>query len=118
MTIGERIKYARESKGISQVKLAAAAKISKQNLYKYENNIITNIPSDKIELISDYMEISPAYIMGWISEIESNPKLPTSEIGKADSNALKVALFGDVEDVTDEMWEDVKRYAKYRRDNK
>ena len=68
MTIGERIKKAREAKGISQTDLANAVKVSKQSLYKYENNIITNIPSDKIEAISYYLEVSPAYIMGWETE--------------------------------------------------
>lgn len=68
MTIGERIKKSRETKGISQIELANAAKISKQNLYKYENNIITNIPSDKIESIAYYLEVSPAYLMGWDTE--------------------------------------------------
>ena len=28
-------------------------------------------------------------------------------------NQLKVALFGGSDDVTDEMWEEVKRYAKF-----
>lgn len=65
MTVGERIKSIRESKGIAQIDLANATKISKQNIYKYENNIITNIPSDKIELIANYLEVSPSAIMGW-----------------------------------------------------
>ena len=51
MTIGDRIKKQRELLGISQVELAEKMKVSKQTLYKYENNIITNIPSDKIEII-------------------------------------------------------------------
>ena len=65
MTVGERIKLARETKNLSQTDLANACKISKQTLYKYENNIITNIPSDKIEAIANYLSISPAYLMGW-----------------------------------------------------
>lgn len=39
--------------------------ISKQTLYKYENNIVTNIPSDKIEALAELYNISPAVIMGW-----------------------------------------------------
>ena len=39
-TVGKK---AREAKGISQTDLANAVKVSKQSLYKYENNIITNI---------------------------------------------------------------------------
>ena len=33
--------------------------------YKYENGIITNIPSDKIENMSSIYGCSPSYIMGW-----------------------------------------------------
>lgn len=70
MTVGERIKTVRQKNSISQTELANACNISKQNLYKYENNIITNIPSDKIELIADYFSISPAYLMGWSDTAE------------------------------------------------
>lgn len=65
MTIGDRIKCEREKKNISQTDLAKAISVSKQTLYKYENNIITNIPSDKIEKISEILDITPTYIMGW-----------------------------------------------------
>ena len=75
MTIGERIKRLRELKGISQIDLAKQINISKQNLYKYENNIITNIPSDKIERISQVLRVSPAYLMGW--EVSKQFNAPT-----------------------------------------
>ena len=68
MTIGERIKSAREKVGLSQVDLADKIQVSKQSLYKYENNIITNIPSDKIEAIAYYTNTTPAYLMGWANE--------------------------------------------------
>ena len=70
MTKGQRIKGRREELQISQVQLAERANISKQTLYKYENDIISNIPSDVIEKLSNILECSPAYIMGW------NDKLP------------------------------------------
>ncbi len=65
MTVGDRIRKLRTSLGISQVELAQKAKISKQTLYKYETNIVTNIPSDKIEHIAEILKISPCYLMGW-----------------------------------------------------
>lgn len=65
MTIGDRIKKIRETKGVGQTELANATGISKQNIYKYENNIITNIPSNKIEAIAMFLEVSPADLMGW-----------------------------------------------------
>lgn len=65
MTIGQRIKALREQKGFSQIELAEKIGVSKQNLYKYENGIISNIPSDKIEAAAAALETSPAYLMGW-----------------------------------------------------
>lgn len=66
MTVGDRIKKYRELRGFSnQTEFAAQCGISKQSLYKYENNIITNIPSDKIEIIAKKLDVSPADLMGW-----------------------------------------------------
>ena len=55
---------------MTQTDLAEAASTTKQNIYKYENGIITNIPSDKIEAISAAMHTTPAYLMGWTEERE------------------------------------------------
>lgn len=65
MKIGDRIKSKRQEQRLSQTELAQKIGVSKQTLYKYENNIITNIPSDKIELLSTSLDTSPAYLMGW-----------------------------------------------------
>ena len=74
MTIGERIKKKRIESGFSQVDFANKIDVSKQTLYKYENNIITNIPSDKIEAISKVLNLSPMYIMGWEDIEQPIPK--------------------------------------------
>ncbi len=74
MTIGERIKKKRIESGFSQVDFANKIDVSKQTLYKYENNIITNIPSDKIEAISKVLNLSPMYIMGWEDLEQPIPK--------------------------------------------
>lgn len=68
MTKGERIKNLREMRGLSQVSLADRIGVSKQTLYKYENNIVTNIPSDKIEAIAEVTGSTPSYLMGWDEE--------------------------------------------------
>lgn len=65
MTIGERIRSRRAQLGISQVALADKAKVSKQTLYKYETNVITNIPSNKIEELAIALRTTPAFLMGW-----------------------------------------------------
>ena len=69
MTVGERIKNLREKLGMSQVDFADKINVSKQTLYKYENNIITNIPSDKIEAVAAIGNVSPAHLMGWDTNV-------------------------------------------------
>ena len=65
MTKGQRLKKQRELLNIGQTDLARKVGISKQTLYKYENDIITNIPSDVIERLSECLDCTPEYIMGW-----------------------------------------------------
>nr|DAE57147.1 MAG TPA: hypothetical protein [Caudoviricetes sp.] len=96
MTVGERIQLLRKKLGMSQVDFATKIDVSKQTLYKYENNLITNIPSDKIEAVAALCNVSPAYLMGWIDDesigeafyrtsINSIKKMITSEFGKEEA---------------------------------
>ena len=90
MTVGERIKEARIQLGLSQVEFADKINVSKQTLYKYENNIITNIPSDKIEAAATLSGVSPAYLMGW----EPSTKLISNEMKRvSDQTKLYIQLF-------------------------
>ena len=65
MNKGERIKKLREAKGITQEELAKLLNTTKQTVSKYEKDIVTNIPSDRIELLSHILDTTPSYIMGW-----------------------------------------------------
>lgn len=67
MSKGERLKWLRKNVSLSQTEAAERIGVSKQTLYKYEKDIITNIPSDIVEKISELYGTSPAYIMGWES---------------------------------------------------
>lgn len=65
MTIGDRIKQCREALSITQTALADIVGTTKQNIYKYENGIITNIPSDRVKAIAAALNTTPTYLMGW-----------------------------------------------------
>lgn len=67
-TIGDRVKYKRIKLKMTQEDVANIVKVSKQTIQKYENNIITNIPSDRIELLAKALNCSPGYLMGWEEE--------------------------------------------------
>lgn len=79
MTVGDRIRERREYLGISQIDLAKKIHVLKQTLYKYEMNIVTNIPSDKIEKAAEILKVSPSYLMGWQDNLV-NEKSDFSEL--------------------------------------
>jgi transcriptional regulator with XRE-family HTH domain len=68
---GERIRSLRIERNITQTELAAKINATKQTVYKYEQGIIANIPYDKMELLAEALNTTPAYLMGW-EEKESN----------------------------------------------
>ena len=68
MTIGERIKKLRLENDYTLDELAERLGTSRQTIFKYENNIVTNIPSDKIEKLAFVFKVNPAYIMGWLDD--------------------------------------------------
>lgn len=65
MTIGKRIREARINAGLSQEALAKSINSTKQAIYKYESDIVTNIPLDKLELIANALAVTPTFLMGW-----------------------------------------------------
>lgn len=61
----QRIKELREKNKMTQEQLATKLGTSKQAIFKYETGIVTNIPSDKVEMMAKIFNVSPSYIMGW-----------------------------------------------------
>jgi repressor LexA len=65
VTVGDRIRLVRLEQDVTQQELADYIGVSKQAVYKYENNIVTNIPTDKVDAIARKLNVSPAFLMGW-----------------------------------------------------
>lgn len=74
MTIGKKIRELRKTNKITQEELAKIIGTTKQNIYKYETGIVTNIPSDKIEAIAKALNTTPAYLMGWEENSDVKPE--------------------------------------------
>ena len=72
MNIGEKLKALRKERKLTLEDVSRSIDISRANISKYENGDISNIPSDKIELLAKFYDVSPAYLMGW----EERKKLP------------------------------------------
>lgn len=86
MELKERLKKKRLENDMTLEELARQVGVSRQTIQRYESGIISNIPSDKIELLSCALKTTPAYLMGWednttksnadlVVDILSNPKL-------------------------------------------
>ena len=113
MTVGERIKEIRNKIGMSQVEFADKIDVSKQTLYKYENNIITNIPSDKIEAAAKIGGVTPAFLMGWdkIDKKHSNKGTIINVYGRV-AAGIPLEMVEDIID-TEEIPEEMKKTGEF-----
>ena len=68
MTLGERIRAAREALKMTQEELGALCNTTKQTIFKYEAGVVTNIPLDRLELLSEKLGVTPAYLTGWTTD--------------------------------------------------
>lgn len=55
--LGDNIRIYREASGITQSDLAKKVGIKKQTLFKYEHNIVTNVPLEKVEQIAAALDV-------------------------------------------------------------
>lgn len=65
MTVGEKIKELRKKNHLTQSEVANQIGTAAQTIFKYEKNIVTNIPMDNIEKLSKIFDVTPSYLMGW-----------------------------------------------------
>ena len=90
MAIGDNIKKCRLARDMTLEDVAKMVGISRQTMSRYENGIIGNIPSDKIERMAKAMRVSPGVIMGW----EEFEQLPANVV--AVPELKKVPLVGQI----------------------
>lgn len=68
MNLSEKIRYLRIQKGMTQAELAEKLNTTKQTIGKYENQVVTNLPLNRIQELADALNTTPAYLMGWGEE--------------------------------------------------
>lgn len=66
--LSEKIRYLRIQKGMTQAELAEKLNTTKQTIGKYENQVVTNLPLNRIQELADALDTTPAYLMGWGEE--------------------------------------------------
>lgn len=102
--LGERIAAYRTSSNMTQQALADALGVSKNTVFSWEKGI-RKPDIEMLKKIATYFETSVDTLLG-----TSEPVVPND-------NDIKFALFGvDPANITDAQFEEVKRFAKYIRD--
>lgn len=76
MTIGDRIKAKRLELGLTLEDVSKIVGVTRQTIQKYESGIVSNIPSDKIELLAEALKAPPGYLMGWEKNQAANNEIP------------------------------------------
>lgn len=110
MDIGERIRILRTDMDMTQEELAEEANTTKQNIYKYEKGIITNIPSDKIEKIAEALDTTPAYLMGWVDYDDSREHCGPSEYLADYLRHIGIEIYASIRDDELEVVQNRKHY--------
>lgn len=74
MSIGKNIYNARKQKGMTQEQLGKAIGVKKQTIQKYEKEVVTNIPVERLKAIANVLGVSPVDLMS----VDNNVDLSTS----------------------------------------
>ena len=84
MSIGKKIRELREARGMSLEDVAKLCGTTRQAIYKYENEIVTNIPYDRIILLAKALNTTPSDLFDWKGDKKiSSDELQLTEGEKA-----------------------------------
>ena len=86
---GDRIHDLRIAHDMTLEVLGRKIGVSKATIKRYENGIIANIPSDKIEALAEALETTPEYLMGWTEgEEETSIQSTTIQVQHPETRIL------------------------------
>ena len=96
MTIGSRLHDLRIDLVLTMEELGQKVGVGKGTIKKYENGVIKNIPSDKIEALADALETTPEYLMGWTenehSQHQEHKEVPEPDYELAATKAAEILV--------------------------
>ncbi|MBR3428820.1 MAG: helix-turn-helix domain-containing protein [Clostridia bacterium] len=128
MTMGERIKYLRESIGMTQDELGEKIGVQKSAIVKYEKGKVENIKRSAIKTMAEIFNVSPCYLMGF-DEDEDEIKTISKQVallqavqdqwGKDSVKMLELftGLNSDGQKKALNQLEDLSEIPKYRKDD-
>ncbi|ASN71210.1 hypothetical protein 10F5_13 [uncultured Caudovirales phage] len=100
MCFSKRMKQSREKQGMTLAELGRKIGKTEATVQRYESGNIKNLKNDTIESIATALNVNPAFLMGWIEEVEEQPQHRAAHLDG---------------DLTDEEWQEILDYAEYIR---
>lgn len=126
--IGLRIKTVRIEAGLTQQQLAKRLGIPYQSIGQWERGM-RNPKIETLQAIADAIGVSLDYLLGNVSDpffvldtekikadinsYENDPAPSQPARPEVTDDDIKFALFGGAGEITDEMFEEVKRFARF-----
>lgn len=102
MTLGDRLREIRESKGLTQVFVSKKLGIGNTTLSSYENNERKPDP-DTLRKLADFYNVSADWLLGR-TDIQEIPK----HFGDKEAIILK-----ELKEVPEENWEEIRTYINF-----
>lgn len=107
MGVGEKIKSLRKSMGLTQTELGDKVGVKKNAVSKWECGRVEDIPTSTIKALATLFGVPTSYLI-------DDEKAPTGSGERSVSDDdIKFALFGGDGEITDAMYERVKQFAAF-----
>ncbi len=98
MDLFDRVKMICDQRGITVAEMERCAGLGERSTYNWKR---TSPTTDKLQKVADYFGVSVDYLLGR----DSNATVTDDDI--------KFALFGGDGEITDEQYDEVKRFAQF-----
>ena len=99
MSMGTKIRELREARGMSLEDVAKLCGTTRQAIYKYENEIVTNIPYDRIILLAKALNTTPSQLFDW----KEDKKISPSEESLTEGEKVLLELFRQIPEEQQEI---------------
>ena len=106
--MGNRIRELRKAKNMTLKDLGKILGVAESTVSQYETGK-RQPDNETLLMLGEFFGVPVGYLLG--SELEKAPSSDGSRLISDDD--IKFALFGDNPEITDEMFEDVKRFARF-----
>lgn len=106
MSIGDKIRTLRKAQGLNQTELGERLGVKTNAVSKWECGRVEDIPMSKVKAMAKLFGVPISYLM-------EDDSAPSKEKQQVTDDDIQFALFGGRDEITDAMYDEVKKFAAY-----